>query len=524
MKILLNNIKMPINHTEKNILECASEKFSEYGICVKNIRLFRKSIDARRKNNIHYICAVLAETTLTKAEIEEKGIADIKIYEEPELKVDASDKKVKGKIVVVGTGPCGLFCAYFLAKAGYNPIIIERGADVDNRTKIVENFWKNNIFDKNTNVQFGEGGAGTFSDGKLTTRIGDLYQRTILEIFVKHGAPSDILYKAKPHIGTDILKRTIKNMRLEIEKMGGRIRFNTVLTDIKIVNNKICSAIVNDNEEISCEKIILAIGHSSRDTYNMLYKKGVYCEAKAFAAGVRIEHTQEFINKMQYGSDYNNPMLPAADYRLTYNGKERSCYSFCMCPGGVVVNASSEEKALVVNGMSEYARAAVNANSALVVTVKASDFESDCPLSGIEFQRKYEKLAYSINNGKAPVQLARDFIKDKMSAGFGEVLPSFTGQTEFSQMKECLPDFITNTLKEALLSFENKIKNYSSGDAVMTGVEMRTSAPVRILRNDNLESVSVKGLYPGGEGAGYAGGIMSAAVDGIKIAMKIIQI
>ncbi len=522
MKVILNNIKMPIKHTEKMINDYAVSFFQSYEIKADNIRLYRKSVDARRKNNIHYICAVIAD--VDNVDIEKLNIPDIKPYDEPKMDIIVKSKENSLKVLVVGMGPCGLFSAYILAKAGMCPVVIERGADVDTRTEIVDNFWKNNIFDINTNVQFGEGGAGTFSDGKLTTRIGDPLQRAVLEIFVKHGAPQDILYKAKPHIGTDVLKSVIKNIRNEIISFGGVIRFNSVLTDIGIENGEICFATINGNEEIICDKIILATGHSSRDTYKMIFDKGISCQSKAFAAGVRIEHTQEFINKTQYGSEYKNPNLPVADYRITYNGEERSCYSFCMCPGGVVVNASSEEGALVVNGMSEYARAGKNANSALVVTVNPSDFDSDSPIAGIEFQRKYERLAYELNYGKAPVQLARDFIGNKISSKFGEVIPSFTGETAFSDLKECLPSFITDTLKNALLDFERRIKYYSTGDAILTGVEMRTSAPVRILRNENYESVSAKGLYPAGEGAGYAGGIMSAAVDGIKIAMKISQI
>lgn len=524
MKIILQNIIVPVSYSEEDVIEKAKKIILNEGIVFSNCQLFRKSIDARRKSNIHYVCAVLFECDLSQDKFSKITNPHIKEYEEKHIDICSFNNYNSTKTIVVGSGPCGLFAAYILAKTGQNPIVIERGADVDKRTEIVNNFWNNNIFDVDTNVQFGEGGAGTFSDGKLTTRIGDLLQREILEIFVKHGAPSDILYKAKPHIGTDMLKSVIKNIRKEIERLGGIVRFNTTLTDINIKNGKVHSAIINNSEEIPCDNIILAIGHSSRDTYEMICKKGILATAKAFAAGVRIEHTQEFINKVQYGNEYNNTNLPPADYRLTYNGDERSCYSFCMCPGGTVVNASSEENALVVNGMSEYARNGKNANSALVVTVKPTDFESDSPLSGIEFQRKYEQLAYNVNKGSAPVQLARDFIKNKLSYNIEDVVPSFTGNTVFADLRACLPAFICNALKEGLLDFENKIKNYTFGGAVLTGVEMRTSAPLRILRDENFESVSVKGLYPAGEGAGYAGGIMSAAVDGIKIACKISKI
>lgn len=524
MKIILNNIKMPIKHQKEDVYRSADETLRKCSIKGENIRIYRESIDARRKTNIHYVYAVTAETDLTKREIEGLEDPEIRICEEAELNIKKQQKFSNKKVIVVGTGPCGLFAAFIMAKAGLSPLVIERGADVDERTKIVQDFWNGSRLNLNTNVQFGEGGAGTFSDGKLTTRIGDPLQRIVLETFVKFGAPEDILYKAKPHIGTDKLKMVVKNMRKEIERLGGTVKFNAVLTDVVVTNNVVTGAVVN-GEEVECNKIILATGHSSRDTYEMLYKKGVSLIAKPFAAGVRIEHKQSFINKMQYGEEYQNPNLPPADYRLVYNGKDRSCYSFCMCPGGTVVNASSEDGCLVVNGMSEYARNNENANSALVVSVKPSDFSSDSPLSGIEFQRKYEGLAYMSggNNFSAPVQLAKDFVGGKISSSFENVIPSFTGKTVFADLRECLPDFISGTLKEGLLDFEKRVKGYITEGAVLTGVEMRTSAPVRILRNKNYESINLKGLYPAGEGAGYAGGIMSAAVDGIKIALNLLK-
>ncbi len=525
MKFILNNIKMPIKHKDEDIFQAAKKILCKMGIGAEIKQLCRKSLDARRKNNIHYVCAVIAETNMPADEFERRKNNDIKILSEPELLFGESKKRLCGKIIVAGTGPCGLFAAYFLARQGLCPIVVERGADVDKRTETVDRLWKSGVLDPNCNVQFGEGGAGTFSDGKLTTRIGDPLQRIVLETFVKFGAPNDILYKAKPHIGTDMLKSVVKNMRLEIEKLGGMVRFNSCLTDIITKNDKICGIKINNNESIECEKLIVAIGHSSRDTYKMLQRRNVKLTQKAFAAGVRIEHTQEFINKMQYGSEYKNPDLPAADYRLVYNGRARSCYSFCMCPGGTVANSSSEEGGLVINGMSEYSRSGRNANSALVVTVNPSDFMSDNPLAGIEFQRRYERLAYIAGGGNysAPIQLAKDFVSNRTSSGFEEVLPTFTGKTVFANLRECLPDFISQTLCEGLLSFEKKLPGYTSGGAVLTGVEMRTSAPVRIQRDENYESISIKGIFPAGEGAGYAGGIMSAAIDGIKAAQKIIN-
>ncbi len=360
-------------------------------------------------------------------------------------------------------------------------------------------------------------------DGKLNTRIGDPLERFVLETFVKFGAPSDILIDAKPHIGTDILKIVLKNMRCAIENMGGKYMFNSAVTDIITKDGSVSGLVINNKDEIECSKVILAIGHSSRDTYEMLYNKGVMMQPRAFAAGVRIEHKQSFINELQYGKDCEKYNLPPAVYRVVYNGEKRSCYSFCMCPGGYVVNASWEEGMVGVNRMSNSRRDAENANSALVVNVKPEDFESSSPLSGVEFQRKYERLAYSLAGGyKAPVQLASDFIESRVSNGFSDVIPSFTGETVFCDLTKCLPEFISETLKLGLKDFERKMQGFVSSGSVLTGVETRTSAPLRILRGEDGQTVNLKGLYPSGEGAGYAGGIMSAAIDGIKSAQKLI--
>lgn len=519
MNITVNNIKVPLSATKDSVFEAALSVVRLHSVKADNPEIYRKSIDARRKK-VSYVYSVKMRLISSPEDIPENS--DIKILKEEKVSI-RKDAKISSP-VIVGSGPCGLFAAFVLAEAGYKPIIVERGADVDTRTKEVEHFFKTGKLDKSSNVQFGEGGAGTFSDGKLNTRIGDPLERFVLNTFVKFGAHSDILIDAKPHIGTDVLKTVLKNMRKAIEENGGRYIFNSMVTDIVIRNNSLCSVVLNGNEEIKCDKLILAIGHSSRDTYEMLYKKGFEMQQKAFAAGVRIEHKQSFINELQYGENYEEYKLPAAPYRIVYNGKERSCYSFCMCPGGVVVNASSEDGGLAVNGMSNFARDGENANSALVVNVKPEDFGGSSPLAGVEFQRKYERLAYEISGGyKAPVQLAKDFVKGIVSDSFDGVVPSFTGETVFSDLRKCLPEFISDTLKDALINFENKMTGFVSSGSVLTGIETRTSAPLRILRGKDGQALNIKGVYPAGEGAGYAGGIMSAAIDGIRTAEKLVN-
>ncbi len=518
-KVVISGIKIPPLHSEADVFAKATKIAKRFAINAEGSYIYKKSLDARRKNDIHFVYSVV----MFIQDIKDNALPpEIRPLDEDtvfELKKSKSSKKV----LVVGSGPCGLFAAYVLAQSGLDVALIERGSQVDERRRKVKKFWETGVLDRECNIQFGEGGAGTFSDGKLNTRIGSPLQGFVLKTFVENGAPKEILYDSKPHIGTDLLGDCVKNIRERIRKSGGRVLFDTCLTDIDVKDGKISGAILNGSVYVECDAIILAPGHSSRDTYEMLQRRSVTMEQKPFAAGVRIEHSREFINEVQYGSFANKNILPTADYRLAYNGEDRSVYSFCMCPGGTVVNASSEEGLLCVNGMSENARMAENSNSALVVTVRPQDFDGASPLAGVEFQRRYERLAYSLALGKAPVQLAKDFVKDRISDSFDGVKPSFTGQTEFVDLRECLPGFISDSLKEGLLAFDKKIKGFTANGAILTGVEMRTSAPLRIKRNENFESVSHKGLFPGGEGAGYAGGIMSAAVDGIRIAEKIIE-
>ncbi len=521
-RFVVSGIKMPVRHCEDEVFEKASNILKKCGCTPAGLTIYKKSLDARRKGDIHFLYSVCAEVEKMPEGVCADNVRELDNETLLSIENLRNTKGTTKNVVVVGSGPCGLFAAYILSGCGVKVTVVERGSDVDRRTEAVKHFWNGGSLDPNTNIQFGEGGAGTFSDGKLNTRIGDSLQRFVLETFVSCGAPKDIVYQAKPHIGTDFLKICIKNLREKIKENGGKVLFDSCVTDIREKNGQVVGVEINNSSYIDCDALILAIGHSSRDTYEMLHRHGVMMEQKPFAAGVRIEHRREFINRAQYGDCADAELLPTADYRLAYNGEDRSCYSFCMCPGGVVVNASSEQEALVVNGMSFHDRMADNSNGALVVSVRPEDFGGDSPLAGVEFQRHYERLAYSLGTGKGPVQLVRDFLRDKTSHSFDGVFPSFTGETAFVDLRECLPMFVTDTLKEGFSHFNRSIKGFSDEGAVLTGVEMRTSAPLRIKRGENFESLSHKNLYPAGEGAGYAGGIMSAAIDGIKVAQKIL--
>ena len=523
----VSNIKISIDDDKSKILKLVLNKLKIKENELIKYHIFKESIDARKKGKIDFVYTVDVELKNEK-KLLKKGLKDIVEVKQPHyIGVQHGSDKINNRPVVVGSGPAGLFAALLLAQRGYNPLLIERGLDVDERTKDISNFWNNRVFKNNSNVQFGEGGAGTFSDGKLTTRIKDIRCRKVLEELVNFGSPDEILYSYKPHVGTDILKNVVKNIREEIKRLGGEVRFDSQVTDIEVENEIIKAVIVNYKEKIECDNVIFAIGHSARDSYEMLYCKGVKIVQKPFAIGARIEHPQELINKCQYKEFYNHPRLGAADYRLiehTSNG--RTAYSFCMCPGGTVIASASNEFEVVTNGMSEHARDKVNANSGFLVNVTPEDFGSSHPLAGIEFQRKYEKLAYELGgkNYSAPMQLVGDFLNDKVTTNIGSVKPSYQPGVTGSDLRECLPEFVTSTMKEALVSLDKKLNGFAMYDAVLTGVETRSSAPVRIVRDElTLQSVSVKNLYPCGEGAGYAGGIITAAVDGIKCAEKIIE-
>lgn len=532
----IEQMNLPITYSNADIVKeiCKSMRISEQEIL--SFHIVRRSLDARKKTDIHYSFVVdVCVANEKKIEKQLSRLKKVSVSQETKYQYRITGlNRMKERPVVVGAGPAGLFCAYYLAKAGYRPILIERGDTIENRTTRVERFWKENSLDVESNVQFGEGGAGTYSDGKLNTMVKDTYGRIkeVLGTFVEFGAPPEIMYINKPHIGTDKLRNVIKNMREEIEKLGGSCLFRTKLTNFIVTetdgaqNKKLSSIEINDNEQIKCETLILALGHSARDTFEMLHRNNILMEQKAFAIGVRVEHPQQLINQNQYGELYRQ--LPAADYKLTHTTQEgRGVYSFCMCPGGFVVNASSEQGRLAVNGMSNYDRSERNANSAIVVTVRPEDFDyygqSDHhPLAGMEFQRKLETLAYQAGNGLIPVQLYQDFLEHNKSSCFGEIVPNTKGAYRFANLHECLPDFVCASIIESMPEFGRKIPGFDRADVLLEGVESRTSSPIRITRDENLES-NIDGIYPCGEGAGYAGGIVSAAVDGLRVFEAIIR-
>ena len=526
--IRISNVKLSIDDEKSLIKKYILKKLriSERELVKYNI--YKESIDARKRGKIDFVYTIDVEVTNENSIL--KKIKDKDITITPDFKykdVNMGDKKIKNRPVVVGSGPAGLFASLLLAQRGYNPLMLERGSDVDTRTTDINEFWNNRVFKSNSNVQFGEGGAGTFSDGKLTTRTKDLRVGKVLEELVSFGAPDEILYSHKPHVGTDILKDVVKNIRNEIIRLGGEVRFNSKVTDIIIENGSIKSIVINEKEKIETDVVILAIGHSARDTYEMLYRRNVSMIQKPFAIGARIEHPQMLINKSQYKEFYNHPRLGAADYRLIHQGSNnRTAYTFCMCPGGSVIASASNEFEVVTNGMSEHARDKENANSALLVNVLPQDFESDHPLAGVHFQQRYEKLAFELGgkNYNAPVQLVGDFLNNISSSDIGSVRPTYKPGYTLTDLRECLPQFVVETMKEGIMNLDKKLQGFALHDAVLTGVETRSSAPLRIVRDEiTLQSISTKNLYPSGEGAGYAGGIVTAAVDGIKCAEKIIE-
>ncbi len=521
--IRISQLKMPFDHSEADLKKAIEKNLK--GQTVLSYKIVKQSIDSREKYSMGYQYAI---DVVIKGN-EGKALKNLRnkklsLVKEREYEFPWKAEHVPAvPPVIIGTGPAGLFCGLMLARAGLCPILLERGQDVDKRQETVESFWRNGMLNPSSNVQFGEGGAGTFSDGKLNTLVKDKYLRNtkVLQEFVAHGAPDDIMWLAKPHIGTDLLIHVVKAIREEIISLGGKVLFESQVTDLIIEDSKMKAVVLQNDEQIPVSHLVLAIGHSARDTFSMLHEKGIKMEKKSFAIGVRMEHKREAINDSQYKVDWRKYHLPTASYKLTHQASNgRGIYSFCMCPGGFVVNASSEEGRLAINGMSNHDRMADNSNTALVVTVTPDDYGGDGPLSGVEFQRKLEEKAYSLCDGKIPVQRYEDFKENRPSAALGHIVPSMKGAYAFANVRECLPEYVTEALLEGIEAFGNKIKGYNHPDSLLSAIESRTSSPVRIVRDENLES-NIKGVFPCGEGAGYAGGITSAAMDGIRIAEEL---
>ncbi len=512
--IKITNIKIKADLSDDELFEKIYKKYKINKNDVTERRIIKKSIDARNKADIFYNYSAELEC---KNENKIKNVQIVK-KEEP-FKIIVNRKSSK-RPVIIGAGPAGLFSALTLAQNGIKPIIIEQGKTVDERKKDVEEFQKTGKLNTLSNVQFGEGGAGTFSDGKLTSGIHNPLCKIVLKEFYNFGAPEQILYINKPHIGTDNLINIIRNMRNEIIKLGGEFLFNEKVTDFEFENSKVTAVICG--KRIETDTVILAIGHSARSTFEKLYEKGVKMEKKNFSIGVRIEHKQSMINKSQYG-EITKLKLPPAEYKMAYHGENRSCYTFCMCPGGTVIASSSEPETIVTNGMSVYARNGENANSAVLVNVTPNDFKGESPLEGMYFQKDLEQKAFKLggSNYNAPIQRFEDFENNVKSTHIGEIKPTYKPGVTLSNLNEILPDFISKTLIEGIKYFDKSIKGFAHPDAILTGVETRSSSPVQITRNENKQS-NIKGLYPCGEGAGYAGGIMSAAVDGIKCAIAVL--
>ena len=524
--IRISQIKILIDEPIEKVKELALKAVGLKEEDLLDFRIYKQSIDARRRGKLEFVytvdISVADETIILSRHLPNVAPTPQIQYVMP----SEGTEPMKHRPVVVGFGPAGMFAALLLAQKGYRPLVLERGGAVDDRVKSIEAFWSEGKLDPNSNVQFGEGGAGTFSDGKLTTRVKDLRGRKVLEELVAAGAPEDILYMAHPHVGTDLLRDIVKNMRQEIISLGGEVRFNCQVQDFLIEGGKLVGIRTKEGT-IETNHAILAIGHSARDTFFKLYDRGLAMTAKPFAVGVRIEHPQYIINEAQFKEFAGHPKLGAAEYRLTYKASNgRGVYTFCMCPGGLVVPSSSEKGRLVTNGMSEHARGEDNANSGLLVTVGPDDFGSEHPLAGVEFQRRLEEKAFGMggSNYTAPAQLVGDFLKGHGSKRIGTVKPSYAIGVKMTNLHRLFEPEITDAMKEGLRAFERKLKGFAMDDAIMTGVESRSSSPVRIERgSDTFQSPSAVGLYPSGEGAGFAGGIVSAGIDGLKCAQAIIE-
>ncbi len=520
----LTELKLPLEHLDGEIETAIVKRLGLGAGELIGYAIFRRSHDARKASNITFSYTLDVEVKNESALLERLA-GDKHVSATPDTSykpVAQAPKNLALPPVVIGTGPCGLFAGLILAQAGFRPIILERGKAVRERTKDTFALWRQGQLNPESNVQFGEGGAGTFSDGKLYSQIKDPkhHGRKVLTEFVKAGAPDEILYVSKPHIGTFRLVTVVENMRAAILALGGEIRFQSKVVDIDIDAGQVRGVVLDGGEHVATDHVVLAVGHSARDTFQMLFDRGVTIEAKPFSIGLRIEHPQSLIDRARFGKHAGHPLLGAADYKLVHHASNgRSAYSFCMCPGGTVVAAASEPGRVVTNGMSQYSRNERNANSAVVVAVTPADYPGH-PLAGIAFQRHWEERAFAAGGGNyaAPAQRVGDFLKGRPSVALGAVAPSYTPGVHLTDLSTCLPDYAVVALKEAIPAFDKQIRGFAMEDAILTGVETRTSSPIRIKRREDCQSENLRGLFPAGEGAGYAGGILSAAVDGIKVA------
>ncbi len=525
----LTDIRLPLDHPDEALPAALGERLGISPEALLKVEIWKRSYDARRKKAIYLIYIVDVEVN-DEAEVLQRLGADAKVMPRPDttyrLPVTARPSSEGSspilRPVVVGTGPCGLFAGLALAQMGFRPLILERGKAVRERTVDTFGLWRKNILNPESNVQFGEGGAGTFSDGKLYSQVKDpgYRGRRVLNELVAAGAPGEILWLNKPHIGTFKLVRIVEHLRATIQGLGGEIRFGARLDDLDIEDGRVRGIRLADGEEIRCDHLVLAVGHSARDTFQMLHRRGAHIEAKPFSVGFRIEHPQSMVDRARFGPHAGHPILGPADYKLVHHGSQgRSVYSFCMCPGGTVVAAASEPGRVVTNGMSQYSRDERNANAGIVVGITPEDYPGS-PLAGIELQRRWESQAFVVGGGdyRAPGQLVGDFIAGRPSKDFGSVLPSYRPGVLLGDLSSTLPGYAIEAIREALPAFDHKLKGFAMHDAVLTGVETRTSSPIRIRRDETLQNLTLRGLYPAGEGAGYAGGILSAAIDGLKVA------
>ena len=525
----ISELRLPLDHPAEALPAAIVQRLGIKPADLLDFKVFKRSYDARKNQSLSFIYIIDADVQ-NEAALLKKFAGDLHVKPSPDTEyhfVGHAPANFANRPVVIGFGPCGIFAALVLAQMGFRPIVLERGKAVRERTQDTWGLWRKNNLNPESNVQFGEGGAGTFSDGKLYSQIKDPRHlgRKVLTEFVKAGAPPEILYVAKPHIGTFRLVGMVETMRAEIIALGGEIRFQQRVTDIVIEDGQVRGVKTAAGDEILADHVVLALGHSARDTFEMLHAKGVFMEAKPFSVGFRIEHPQSLIDKARLGPHAGHPLLGAADYKLVHHASNgRAVYSFCMCPGGTVVAATSEPNRVVTNGMSQYSRNERNANAGIVVGITPEDYPGG-PLAGIEFQRKLESRAFELGGGtyEAPAQLVGDFLQGKPSTKLGSVEPSYKPGVHLGDLATALPDYAIQAIREAIPAFDRQIRGFNLYDAVLTGVETRTSSPLRITRGENLQSLNVKGLYPAGEGAGYAGGILSAGVDGIRVAEAVAE-